>query len=431
MSPNVLNNNPAQAYEASMGWRMRLVAAGAAVSVLAVAGCSSASEAPSSVAQSTVTDKLASDLKTACGDINLAEKSADTKFGSPDSLFPSLTNPGVNGGPSTFRSIEDIKKDVKYQITHDPYAAATIYAAVVEPREDGHSANEFTKQSVVDAYNIINTNPVAQASVAIKDCNATAFLTSDDKFSLITGAAQGVLTTRGDNNKITNIRAEDIKGATVKVAEFGFNQDSNLSVDQIAASKKLQTLVGIDETGRVLVNKIVGTGSFDINPKGAPVEVKVGATQTIEATQDTSNAKQGANNAGSTGESNPGGNPTGGITSGPKSERNPNGPNAAPNPGAVQEATPGTDNTPNGGAGVITKPAPGVIGGVTPSTHNQPPTTTYNQPPTTTDTQTQPPRTTTPPTTIYTTTETTPATATTIPKGTQPSCVPNPPYTIC
>lgn len=223
-----------------------------------------------------------------------------------------------------------------------------------------------------------------------------------------------------------------------KVTEFKFNRNGQYAIDGLKVVDELVTdsmvgtgskgaqgsMSGVELTYSPTAHDVLsGFGDYLITKDGRifakgyrPEET--GTLNEGSPTPSPSPVNGGkannSNNNGSNG--NGGGSNGGGVNVGNNPEHNPNGPNRGPGTGPSAEASPGNDNTPNGGGSSPSPTTPG--GGNSPSPSEAPsptPSPTHSPSPSPTPSPSHSPSPSSSPS----------------PKGPEPSCTPNPPYVIC
>ncbi len=363
---------------------------------------------------------------------DIYKESANDNFVKPESMFPALYNLNKHG-QQVLASTTEATSRLRERICTD-----TRSLAIVSYVQELRQTKQLPGQDVLDRINQLNTSfinsPEAAKNAEIQASAFLTFLTPAKNFAITKGQATEIAAVREDK-KVTGLKTITINTTgTLQGFEVGFNQvDQNITPAEAALYSKLQSLILFQTDGTVVFNNFIGNTSVNfqenapqqnVTPNNAPnakTNVTIGPNGLKTTTQTGPNGEitittqypNGATTVVASGGSGIGtgtGNGGGGNGNGGTGTGNGGGGNGN-----------GGTGTGNGGGG-------NGGGGSTSTTSPEGSTTTtgpYNTTTTTPETTT-----TTHPTTTTTTPETT--TTTTAPtKGTQPGCVPNPPYVIC
>ena len=379
------------------------VRAGAVVAgAVLLTGCSGNSSPEDS---GSISSASASAAAEACGvPLDLNANSANKNYGSPEALFPSLQTTDKSGNVKLVDT-KDAVKTVQGTLATDYRGLATYMSYVVNPRENLQLPDAQTLGRADALEESYKNNPELAAKDAVTACESAAFLVSTDKFALTKNQGTKVVAQRNAQGEMIAESTQRVAGSSAFPAfEVGYNKDdASLSADDKAKLDKAQSLLAINGNGVLVMNDWLGNATIKVDANGQPVKPNNnGQTASFSPSPSPS---ANSNNGG--GDKNTGG----GVTSGNTPENNP-GPNtqgpSGPNPEASNSAS---ETTPAGGNTPTPKPSPSET-----PTHRPTPTPTPTKPtPTPTPTHSTP----------------TPTPTPTPTKGSEPPCVPNPPYVIC
>ncbi len=407
------------------------------VGALGVAGCGSSTQVRTVTAAREASATTLNQANTDCGEaLNLSANRADTTYGSPDSLFPTLDT--QHAGQEKLFPVDQAKASIKEQLANDERALGVFTAFFMETRTNEQLPDAATMSRAQQLIETYTNNKELAAQDADKACQAVDFLVPTTTFAVTKGQAVEIVTKRDAHGRVVSIETQMVN-ATENLSgfELGFNDDNaSLSPAQKAIYAKLSGLMLITADGKIVINQLIGPGSFRVaqNTNKTPATVvKGGQPVGVKPTKGSGPAQGGSaqqrNGGGSSGSSQNGSGPGTPTGPGKKPESQPGtstGHSHGKNPtsgGKKHEAAPnGTDQTPSGGG------SNGGGTGTTPTGGNTPPGTPPNTPPATppgTPPNTPPG---TPPNTPPTTPPGTPPTPPT--KGPEPTCVPSA-YTPC
>ncbi len=361
---------------------------------------------------------------------DIYKESANTNYVVPEAMFPALYKLDKHGKQNLVSTSEALSS-LRERICTDTRSLA-IVSYIQQLRE----TKQLPGQDALDRINQLNTSfvnsPDAAKNAEIQASAFLAFLTPTKNFAVTKGQATEIAAVRQGKNVV------GLKGITVNTTgslngfEVGFNQvDGKLTPEQSALDAKLQSLILFASDGTVIFNDFIGPTSINFQENAVSVNVNPDNSQSTIFT--------GPNGVKTT------------ITTGPNgvqtiTTQTPNGPTitkvissgtgnsgSGSNGGGGSGSGNGTGNSgsgSNGGGGSTSTTSPeGSTSTTMPNTTTTIPETTTTTIPETTTTTIPETTTTTMPNTTTTIPETT--TTTTPTKGTQPGCVPNPPYVIC
>lgn len=428
-----------------------ILAAGAGVGIVAHGGSESVNPFH---AQAASADTLAQGQANCGGTLTLEEHRADRVVGSPESLFPSLSRQMTSGGQEVLDSTANAKLKIRNQLATDDRVLAVFKAFFMDTRDARQLPDTATLERANKYIELYKNNKDKAAQDAAAACQLVEFLKPVRNFAVTRGQATEIQADHAGGH-LTRIHTETINSTrSYEGFSVGDNyDDGHLTEDDIHLRKKLADLMVISIDGTIVVNQIIGPGSFKIenNKNNTPATIRLHGKMTpVEITPSghiiraSTGAQQQSRGGGSSNASannnvshTGGGGAAGsghGKAVGPHGqtpENLQNGPLTGPHgagpstPGGAPEATPGVGQTPGpGGPGAG---APGVEvhipAFITPTQTETIPTQTVTTP---THTETSPP-----PTFTYTTpppTETTPPpTTTTTPPTTTTTTAPKPP----
>lgn len=389
-----------------------------AVGVLALGGlgaglsaCGSSGPEAAAHNKPAVTASVDPSVEQACGvPMNFSIELANTSFGEPEAIMPSLAK---KGNPNELATTATAESLMKKQVAEDPRVAA-VFSLLYNIRDGHKPANSLTLQAIAQEYDAMETSESYAASRVEYICQQFNFIAPNSNEAYVGGDAGMVGLTRA-NGKVTGAEITDItKDRTVQVFELGYDNDNEaLSAQDRAYLTEFQQDVAVSIDGDILIKHL--SAPRGQQPKPSQATGTTGSTTTTQGAAPKTSVTSPA--------------VTGGGGSKPGSANNSTGGNVGPSKGNA----PSFGNTPGNGEHQG-PPGPPETGGTTPTTppETTPPTTS---PPETTTPTTSPPETTVPPTTTPPTTTpptTTPPT-TTPPTTTPPTTTPpttTPPTTV-
>ncbi|NBU33082.1 hypothetical protein EB118_06445 [bacterium] len=358
-------------------------------------------------------------VEAACGTaLNLEANSANTTYAGPEALLPSLATVESDGKQNLFTAA-GASNTLQMQVATDARVLATLKAVFIETRSERQLPGAQTITRIGDLVNTYKTNSQAAADAAIEVCAALdeTFIIPTSDFAVTKGQATEFITVRDESGKIVEIKTQTIQNtASLEGFTVGFNlDDSNLTAEQIALFKKLQSLALITKDGTVVINQTIGEGSITVEDFEDKTTAQPNPSDsTLPANNSGTTSNEGTNN-GST--------PANGTTvvTTPSAGTNGGGGNGGGGNAPTQPSTPDAPGQPDttGTPTDVPGTTPGTNPNTVPST-TTPNTTSTTVKPTTTTTTTPP---TVPPTTMppVVTTTTVPITTTTQPKGPAPT----------
>ncbi len=296
-------------------------------------------------------------------------QSANTQFGTSDSAFPALYTVGPNGNHNLLPT-DQAQTKIKDQLATDDRVLGYFTAFVTQPRNPQTpslpNARTFDQaKTIIKGY---ETNPDNRTNDLAAACAAVDFIKPVTNFPVLSNQAEEIAFNHNNQPTMTGVNMQTISSNEVLQGyEVGYNPDNSaLTSQEQAVLQQEQTLFLITADGRMIIDKIVGPGSFQIahNQNKAPVTPEKGTNQvpasaSHETTQATGGGSQnqGQSNVGQSQHGRSGG---GGSSSRGPAHQNQPGTSVGPRPNGPPTATP---NVPH--------PSP-AIGNNTPSTPSSP-----------------------------------------------------------
>lgn len=392
MTENLGVYQPVQAAERS--WRRTVPAVVLAVG-LGAAACSSSHEAQPAGASSTPSPE-ATAAANACGEADTSADWADTRYGTPESLFPNLFTVDAKGHDKPF-SADKTSQILTGQVTHDVRALAVTYAFFVDTRNRQQLPDTGTLGQAEKFLTNFQTDSTTLLDALSKTCAAFGpqFLKHTDTFAVTRGQAMVVEPNRdtktGKIAGFTSANADKLLKLTSENTtenlsgwQVDYNHDDpTLSPADKALFEKLSNLILITDDGRIVVNETYGPSSFKLSNVHVqtPVSVKIGGNQQVTVKKGNSeitfpaNQQNNQNNSGSNANNNGSNSPNKGKSGGscnkcgqqncPNCKKGSGGGSTSPTPGpgpsgptGGKTPTPGPTPTGPGGGNNTPTPAP-------------------------------------------------------------------------
>jgi hypothetical protein len=408
MTENLGVYQPVQAHERD--WRRAITAV--ALVGLGATACSGGSHEATPAASATPSPE-ATAAANACGEADTSADWADTKYGTPESLFPNLFSVDNNGHDKLF-SKDKTSEILVDQLTHDVRALAVTYAFFIDTRNRQQFPDTGTLGRAEKLLTNFQTDSTTLLDALSKTCAAFGpqFLKHTDSFAVTRGQAMVVEPNRdsktgkivgftsAEADKVLKLTAENTT-ESLSGWQVDYNHDDpTLSKDDKALFEKLSNLILITDDGRIVINETYGPSSFKLSNVHVqtPVSIKIGGNQQVTIKKGNSeitfpanqqnNQNNGGSNANNNGSNNPNKGKSGGSCNGCGKQNCPNckkgggGGSTSPTPGPGPSGptggkTPTPGPTPTGPGNT---PTPGPTPSRTPSTTPSPSQTPSNSP---------------------------------------------------
>ncbi|MCW2957092.1 MAG: hypothetical protein JWO69_1961 [Thermoleophilia bacterium] len=334
-------------------------AAGAALSLLALTGCSSDGRSEAEANSTPSPEATQSfDVSKECG---TAER--NDKIASPEAILPKLSTTETKDGKTqdVLLATDKAEEVTKAFIAKNPEVLAILYTHAVETDDNLQLPDAGTLPRAKELAAKMKTDPKLLAEVLKKTCSTLSLLVADEQFGVTRGQAMLV---KGEYAPDANTYSTQPVTTTGNLRGFRFNyvkDDSELSEEKRANREKLSEAMLLTEDGQLALNYLYGPNSIRIDQdqktsvtikleNGQLVVVKPNQTkgEVVTGSKDDDSESTNTGKTGGTTGTNGGNNPTG--TNGGS---NPTGTNGGTETGETGCGTPGNPEC-GGGTGTDT-----------------------------------------------------------------------------